>query len=109
MMPIAHDSRVTCIRAHVGELRKIAGKLCLNCCRDQFLRIRHPVSTRKINNVSCFDGGVSPLVGLLSRNTKSTRYAANLQTAQTPDSVITPLDHANIASEPGFSLPSYWN
>ena len=32
--------------------------------------------------------GVSPSVGLLSRNNKSTRYAANLQTAQTPDSVI---------------------
>jgi flagellin len=29
------------------------------------------------------------LVGLLSRNNNSTRYAANLQTAQTPDSVIT--------------------
>jgi hypothetical protein len=28
------------------------------------------------------------LVGLLSRNNKSTRYAANLQTTQTPDSVI---------------------
>jgi P2-related tail formation protein len=31
------------------------------------------------------------LVGLLSRNNKSTRYAANLQTAQTPDSVIAPI------------------
>ncbi|MDG1170706.1 MAG: hypothetical protein P8N14_16040, partial [Sulfitobacter sp.] len=40
--------------------------------------------------VSRFHGGVSPLVGLLSRNNKSTRYAANLQTAQTPDSVIAP-------------------
>jgi hypothetical protein len=98
MMPIAHDRRVTCIRAHVGELRKIAGKLCFNCCRDPFLRSRpeqfrqriaHPVSTRKINNVSRFHGGVSPSVGLLSRNNNSTRYAANLQTAQTPDSVIT--------------------
>jgi hypothetical protein len=27
-------------------------------------------------------------VGLLSRNNNSTRYAANLQTTQTPDSVI---------------------
>ena len=29
------------------------------------------------------------MVGLLSSNNNSTRYAANLQTAQTPDSVIT--------------------
>jgi hypothetical protein len=29
------------------------------------------------------------LVGLLSRNNNSTRYAANLQTAETPDPVIT--------------------
>jgi hypothetical protein len=29
-------------------------------------------------------------VGLLSRNNNSTRYAANLQTTQTPDSVIAP-------------------
>jgi hypothetical protein len=28
------------------------------------------------------------LVGLLSSNNNSTRYAANLQTTQTPDSVI---------------------
>lgn len=35
-------------------------------------------------------GGVSSSVGLLSRNNKSTRYAANLQTAKTPDSVIAP-------------------
>jgi hypothetical protein len=33
-------------------------------------------------------GGVSPALGLLSRNNKSTRYAANLQTTQTPDSAI---------------------
>jgi hypothetical protein len=46
------------------------------------------VSTRKINNVSRSHGGVSPLVGLLSSNNNSTRYAANLQTTQTPDSVI---------------------
>jgi len=51
-------------------------------------RVRDPVSTRKINNVSRFHGGVSPSVGLLPSNNKSTRYAANLQTAQTPDSVI---------------------
>jgi len=51
-------------------------------------RVRDPVSTRKINNVSRFHGGVSPSVGLLSSNNKSTRYAANLQTAKTPDSVI---------------------
>lgn len=50
-------------------------------------RIRHPVSTRKINNVSRFHGGVSPSVGLLSHNNNSTRYAANLQTTQKPDSV----------------------
>ena len=46
---------------------------------------------RKINNVSRFHGGVSPSAGLLSSNNNSTRYAANLQTAQTPDSVITPI------------------
>ena len=51
-------------------------------------RVRDPVSTRKINNVSRFHGGVSPSVGLLSHNNNSTRYAANLQTTQTPDSVI---------------------
>ena len=34
-------------------------------------------------------GGLSPLVGLLSHNKKLTRYATNLQTAKTPDSVIT--------------------
>ncbi|MFT5785258.1 MAG: hypothetical protein ACI9KK_000604, partial [Ascidiaceihabitans sp.] len=39
-------------------------------------------------NVSRFHGGVSPSVGMLSHNNNSTRYAANLQTAQTPDSVI---------------------
>ena len=97
MMPIAHDSSVTCISAQVGKLRQITGKLGFNSCRDQFLRsrseqirqrIRHPVSTRKINNVSRFHGGVSPSVGLLSHNNNSTRYAANLQTTQTPDSVI---------------------
>ncbi|MFT4743920.1 MAG: sarcosine dehydrogenase, partial [Yoonia sp.] len=33
--------------------------------------------------------GVSPSVALSSFNNNSTRYAANLQTAQTPDSVIT--------------------
>jgi transposase len=99
MMPIAHDSSVTCISAQVGKLRQITGKLGFNSCRDQFLRsrseqirqrIRHPVSTRKINNVSRFHGRVSPSVGLLSHNNNSTRYAANLQTAQTPDSVIAP-------------------
>ena len=74
-------------------LRPITVKLCLDCCRDQLLgsrshQIRHLVSTRKINNFSRFHGGVSPLVGLLSSNNNSTRYAANLQTAQTPNSVI---------------------
>ena len=58
-------------------LRPITGKLCLDCCRDQLLgsrsqkirqRVRHLVSTRKINNVSRFHGGVSPLVWLLSCN-----------------------------------------
>jgi hypothetical protein len=97
MMPIAYHSCVTCLSAQVGKLRQITGKLCLDCCRDQLLgscpqqirqRVRHPVSTRKINNVSRFHGGVSPLAGLLSHNNKSTRYAANLQTAKTPDSVI---------------------
>ncbi len=76
-------------------LRPITVKLCLDCCRDQLLgsrsqQIRHLVSTRKINNFSRFHGGVSPLVGLLSSNNNSTRYAANLQTTQTPDLVIAP-------------------
>ncbi|MDG1258254.1 MAG: hypothetical protein P8O08_12660, partial [Paracoccaceae bacterium] len=51
-------------------------------------RVRHLISTRKINNVSRIYGGVSLSVGLLSRNNNSTRYAANLQTAKTPDAVI---------------------
>jgi hypothetical protein len=97
MMPIAYHSCVICLSAQVGKLRQIIGQFCLNGCRDQLLcsrsqqirqRVRDPVSTRKINNVSRFHGGVSPLVGLLSHNNKSTRYAANLQTAQTPDPVI---------------------
>jgi hypothetical protein len=87
MMPIPYHSCVTCLSAQVGKLRQITGKLCLDCCRDQLLgsrsrqicqRVRHPVSTRKIKNVCRFDGGVSPLVGLLSRDNKSTKYAANL-------------------------------
>jgi hypothetical protein len=99
MMPIAHHSCVTCLSRQVGKLRQITGKLCLDCCRDQLLgsrsqqirqRVRRPVSTRKTNNVSRFHGGVSPSVGLLSRNNNSTRYAANLQITQTPDSVIAP-------------------
>jgi murein DD-endopeptidase MepM/ murein hydrolase activator NlpD len=36
------------------------------------------------------------LAGLLSHNNNSIRYAANLQTAQTPDSVIAPLERAGI-------------
>jgi hypothetical protein len=97
MMPVAYDRCVTCIRAQVRKLYQITGKLCLDCCRDQLLgsrsqqirqRVRDPVSTRKINNVSRFHGGVSSLVRLLTRHNKSTRYAANLQTAQTPDSPI---------------------
>ena len=39
------------------------------------------------------------MVGLLSRNNKSTRYAANLQTTQTPDSVIAPADFAKTMAE----------
>ena len=97
MVPVAHDCCVTGFGAQTGKLRQITGKLGFNCCRDQLLcsrfqqfcqRVRHPVSTCKIYNVSRFHGGVSPLVGLLSHNNNSTRYAANLQTAQTPDSVI---------------------
>jgi 4-carboxymuconolactone decarboxylase len=97
MMPVAYHSCVTCLSTQVGKLRQITGKLCLDCCRDQLLgsrsqqirqRVRRPVSTRKTNNVSRFHGGVSPSVGLLSHNNKSTRYAANLQIPQTPDSVI---------------------
>jgi hypothetical protein len=59
---------------------------------------------RKSNNVSRFHGGVSPSVGLLSRNNKSTRYAANLQTAQTPDSVITLGGHRASETVGGFHL-----
>jgi len=97
IMLCAH-SRVTCFRAQVGKLSQITGKFSLNCFCDQLLCprsqqirqcVRDPVSTRKINNVSHFHGGVSPWVGVLSRNNNSTRYAANLQTAETPDSVIT--------------------
>jgi hypothetical protein len=96
-MPIAYHSCVTRLSAQVGKMRQITCKLCLDCCRDQLLgsrsqqirqRVRHPVSTRKINNVGRFHGGVSHLAELLSHNNKSTRYAANLQTAQTPDPVI---------------------
>jgi hypothetical protein len=63
--------------------------LLRSCSQRLRQRVRNPVSTGKINHVSRFHGGVCPLVGLLSRNNNSTRYAANLQTAQTPDSVIT--------------------
>jgi hypothetical protein len=105
MMPIAHHSCVTCLSTQVGKLRQITGKLCLDCCRNQLLgsrsqqirqRVRRPVSTRKTNNVSRFHGGVSPSVGLLSHNNKSTRYAANLQIPETSDSVIAP----EITSDP---------
>ena len=34
--------------------------------------------------------GLREVAGLLSHNNKSTRYAANLQIPQTPDSVIAP-------------------
>jgi hypothetical protein len=100
MMPIAHDSRVTCLSTHVGKLSQITGKLSFNCCCNQLLRprsqqirqrIRDPVSTCKTNKVSRFHSGVSPSVALLSFNNKSPRYAVNLQTPQTPDSVITPI------------------
>ena len=89
MMPIAHESRVTCLSTHVGKLSQITGKLSFNCCCYQLLRprskqirqrVRDPVSTRKITNVSCFHGGVSPSIALLYSNNKSTRYALNLQT-----------------------------
>jgi hypothetical protein len=90
---------MTGLSARAGKLRQIALKLSFNCCCDQLLgsrsqkirqRVRDPVSTRKINNVSRFHGGVSPSVGLLSHNNKSTRYAANLQIPEIPDSVIAP-------------------
>ena len=99
MMPIAHESRVTCLSAHIGRLSQITGKLSFNWCCDQLLRprsqqirqrVRDPVSTRKISNVSRFHCGVSPSVALLSFNNKSPRYAVNLQTPQTPDSIIAP-------------------
>ena len=101
MVPIAHDSRMTRPGTHVGELWQVTGKLGLNGCRDQLRRccsqqirqrVRHLISTRKINNVSRFYGGVSLSVGLLFRNKNSTRYAANLQTAKTPDAVIAHFD-----------------
>ena len=97
MMPIAHDSRVTCLSAQVRKLSQITGKFNFNCCCDQLLRprfkqirqrVRDPVSTCKINKVSRFNSGVSPSVALQPFNNKSTRYALNLQTPQTPDSVI---------------------
>ena len=54
--------------------------------RDHFfLYAIHPLTTGpKFRDHLC----ASPAVGLLSRNNNSTRYAANLQTPQTPDSVI---------------------
>ena len=100
-MPIAHDSRVTCLSTHVGKLNQITGKFSFNCCCNQLLRprsqqirprVRDPDSTRTSNNISPFHSGVSPSIALLSFNNKSTRYAANLQTPQTPDSVIVPLE-----------------
>jgi hypothetical protein len=71
MMPIAHDSRVTCLSAQVGKLSQITGKLSFNCCCDQLLRprsqqirqrVRDPISTRKINNVSRFHGSLVAFV-----------------------------------------------
>ena len=100
-MPIAHDSRVTCLSTHVSKLSQITGKFSFNCCCNQLLRprsqqirprVREPDSTRTSNNISPFHSGVSPSVALLSFNNKSTRYAAKLQTTQTPDSVIVPLE-----------------
>ena len=94
---IAHDGRVTCLSTHVGKLSQITGKLSFNWCCDQLLRprsqqirqrVRDPVSTRKISNVSRFHCGVSPSVALLSFNNKS--LAAHHQTPQTPDSIIAP-------------------
>jgi len=101
MVSIAHDSRMTRPGTHVGELWQVTGKLGLNGCRDQLRRccsqqirqrVRHLISTRKINYVSRFYGGVSPSVGLLFRNKNLTRYAANLQTAKTPGAVIAHFD-----------------
>jgi len=97
---IAHDGRVTCFSMQVGRLSQITGKFSFNCCCNQLLRprseqirqrIRDPVSTCKTNKVSRFHSGVSPSVALLSFNNKSPRYAVNLQTPQTPDSVIAPI------------------
>jgi hypothetical protein len=45
------------------------------------------------------------LVGLLSRNNNSTRYAANLQTAETPDPVIT-LVYVRLAAIAAIALIS---
>ena len=61
MMPIAHDSSVTCISAQVGKLCQITSKLSFNCRRDQLLRprsqqfrqrVRNPISTCKIIQLS---------------------------------------------------------
>ena len=63
MVSIAHDSRMTRPGMHVDELWQVTGKLGLNGCRDQLRRccsqqirqrVRHLISTRKINNVSRF-------------------------------------------------------
>jgi glycosyltransferase involved in cell wall biosynthesis len=101
------------LSAQVEKLRQLACKLGLNCCPDQLLRscsekisqrVRHLISTRKINNVIRFHGGLSHSVGLLSANNKSTRYAANLQTIQTPDSVIAPRKQHMTTKSPFFSI-----
>ena len=94
-------------------LRPITVKLCLDCCRDQLLgsrsqQICHLVSTRKINNFSRFHGGVFLSVGLLSHNNNSTRYAANLQTAQTPDSVIAPIKKSTLRRHLGADPDNYF-
>jgi hypothetical protein len=63
-------------------------QLCLHRLLDLLLRtglqqlcqrIGNGVSTRQLNNVILTHSGVSPMVVLMSRNNKSTRYAALFQ------------------------------
>lgn len=97
MIPSADYSRVTGLSMQVRKLCQISAQPGFDSCLYQVLRprsqqirqrIRDPVSTVKINTVSRFHGGVSPLVGLLSCNNTSTRYTANFQTTQIQDTVI---------------------
>ncbi|WP_292267769.1 hypothetical protein, partial [Marivita sp.] len=53
--------------------------------------------TRKIDDGSVVHDGGAPLDGGLCRNNKPTRCTAVIQTAQTPDSAITPSRSAPLA------------